>query len=70
GDDRIFQAGKAAIAKATTAAELKAVLQRMDARKGDLSDEQMAQLEGLAAARAAALAPSAPAESEGDPFNE
>ena len=70
GDDRVFQAGKAAIAKASTAAELEAVLQRMDARKGDMSDEQMAQLEGLAAARAAALAPAAPAEAEGDPFNE
>jgi len=70
GDDRVFQAGKAAIAKASTAAELEAVLQRMDARKGDMSDEQMAQLEGLAAARAAALAPAAPADAEGDPFNE
>ena len=39
-------------------------------RRGDLSDEQMAQLEGLAAARAAALASAAPTETEGDPFNE
>lgn len=70
GDDRIFQAGKAAIAKAGTAAELEAVLQRMDVRKRDLSDEQMAQLEGLAAARAATLAPAASADAEGDPFNE
>jgi phage recombination protein Bet len=63
GDDRVFQAGKAAIAKANTAAELDAVLKRMDARKGDLSDEQMAQLEGLAAARAEAF-------TTGDPFND
>ena len=70
GDDRVFQAGKAAIAKACTAADLDAVLQRMDARKGDLSEDQMAQLEGLAAARAAALAPAASAEAEGDLFNE
>ena len=67
GDAKVFAAGKAAIAKAKTTAELDAVLGRMDARKGDLSDDQMAELEGLAAARAEALAP---AEDAGDVFND
>ena len=68
GDAKVFAAGKAAIAKAKTTAELDAVLQRMDARKGDLSDEQMAELEGLAAARAETLTPAD--DAAGDVFND
>jgi hypothetical protein len=68
GDAKVFAAGRAAIAKAKTTAELDAVLERMDARKDQLNDAQMAELEGLAAARAEALAPVN--DVAGDVFND
>ena len=68
GDAKVFAAGKAAIAKASTTAELDAVLERMDARRDQLNDAQMAQLEGLAAARGEALAPAD--DVAGDVFND
>jgi hypothetical protein len=40
GDDKVFTAGKAAIAKATNMEALAKVTERMKARKGDLSAEQ------------------------------
>ena len=64
GDAKIFQAGKAAIAKADTLEKLADVTKRMEARKGDLSDEQHNTLLELALAKEAALAPAA----EEDPF--
>ena len=51
GDAKIFQAGKAAIAKADTLDKLKDVIDRMEARKADLSDEQYSILLELAIAR-------------------
>ena len=57
GDAKLFQAGKAAIAKADTIDKLQEVVARMDKRKPDLSDEQNQQLMELALAREAALAP-------------
>ena len=66
GDDaKVFQAGKAAIAKADTMDKLKEVVARMDKRKPDLSDEQNQQLMELALAKESELA--APAN-EDDPF--
>ena len=64
GDAKVFQAGKAAIAKADTMAKLQEVVARMEARKTDLSDEQNQQLMELALAKEAALTPPA----EDDPF--
>jgi phage recombination protein Bet len=64
GDAKLFQAGKAAIAKADTMAKLQEVTERMEARKGELSDEQNQQLMELALAKEAALTPAA----EDDPF--
>jgi phage recombination protein Bet len=63
GDAKIFQAGKAAIAKADSIAKLTEVTDRMEARKGDLSDEQYAELLKLALEREDALA-------EVDPFDD
>jgi phage recombination protein Bet len=57
GDAKLFQAGKAAIAKADTLDKLQEVVSRMDKRKPDLSDEQNQQLMELALAREAQLAP-------------
>ena len=65
GDAKIFQAGKAAIAKADTLEKLADVTKRMEARKGDLSDEQHNTLLELALAKESELA--APANEE-DPF--
>ena len=65
GDAKVFQAGKAAIAKADTMDKLKEVVARMDNRKPDLSDEQNQQLMELALAKESELA--APAN-EDDPF--
>jgi phage recombination protein Bet len=59
GDAKLFQAGKAAIAKADTLDKLQEVVARMDKRKPDLSDEQNQQLMELALAREAELAPAA-----------
>jgi phage recombination protein Bet len=70
GDTKLFQAGKAAIAKASTLEELAKVNERMKARQAQLSPEQYEQLTALAMEREAALHPEAPttAESEEDPF--
>jgi phage recombination protein Bet len=65
GDAKVFQAGKAAIAKADTMAKLTDVTQRMEKRKPDLSDEQYQQLMELALTRESELV--APVEEE-DPF--
>jgi phage recombination protein Bet len=66
GDAKLFSAGKAAIAKAKTMDDLAKVTTRMEARKGDLSDEQNEQLMQLALSREAEL--TAPAEE--DPFDD
>ena len=63
GDAKIFQAGKVAIAKADSIAKLTEVTDRMETRKGDLSDEQYAELLKLALEREDALA-------EADPFDD
>jgi phage recombination protein Bet len=55
GDAKLFAAGKAAIAKAKTIDDLTKVTTRMEARKGDLSDEQNDQLMQLALSREAEL---------------
>jgi phage recombination protein Bet len=55
GDAKLFSAGKAAIAKAKTMDDLAKVTARMEARKGDLSDEQNEQLMQLALSREAEL---------------
>jgi phage recombination protein Bet len=64
GDTKIFTAGKAAIAKADSIAKLTEVTGRMEARKGDLSDDQYQELLKLALAKETELMP--PAAS--DPF--
>jgi len=64
GDAKLFQAGKAAIAKADTMAKLQEVTDRMEVRKADLSDEQHSKLLELALAKETELA--APATE--DPF--
>jgi phage recombination protein Bet len=66
GDAKLFAAGKAAIAKAKTMDDLAKVTTRMEARKGELSDEQNEQLMQLALSREAEL--TAPAEE--DPFDD
>jgi phage recombination protein Bet len=63
GDAKIFQAGKVAIAKADSIAKLTEVTDRMETRKGDLSDEQYAELLKLALDREDSLA-------EVDPFDD
>jgi hypothetical protein len=64
GDAKLFQAGKAAIAKADTLDKLQEVVARMDKRKPDLSDDQNKQLMELALAKEAELAPAG----DEDPF--
>lgn len=69
GDAKLFQAGKAAIAKASTPEELAKVNERMKARQSQLSPEQYEQLTSLAMEREAALHPEVPtAAAEEDPF--
>ena len=68
GDAKVFSAGKAAIAKATTMEKLTAVTERMEARKGDLSPEQFNTLMELALAKEQELAPVAAADE--DPFGD
>ena len=67
GNDKVFQAGKAAIAKADSITKLQDVTARMEARKGDLSEDQYNSLLQLALEREDAL--SAPAAEE-DPFSD
>jgi len=66
GDAKVFSAGKAAIAKATTLAALEDFTQRMEQRKGDLSTEQFDELMALALAKESDLATVV----EEDPFND
>jgi phage recombination protein Bet len=60
GDVKIFQAGKAAIAKADSMAKLTEVTSRMETRKSDLSDDQYQELLKLALAKETELLPSDP----------
>jgi phage recombination protein Bet len=60
GDVKIFQAGKAAIAKADSMAKLTEVTSRMVTRKSDLSDDQYQELLKLALAKETELLPSDP----------
>jgi phage recombination protein Bet len=65
GDDKVFTAGKAAIAKATTMEALAKVTERMEARKGDLSAEQQEILLALALDKEASFT-----ATEEDPFDD
>jgi phage recombination protein Bet len=65
GDDKVFTAGKAAIAKATNMEALAKVTERMEARKGDLSAEQLEILLGLALYKEASFT-----TTEEDPFDD
>jgi len=67
GDTKVFSAGKAAIAKATTLEALTKVTERMEARKSDLSPEQFNTLMELALAKEQELVPAAADE---DPFGD
>jgi phage recombination protein Bet len=66
GDDKVFNAGKAAIAKATSIADLAKVTERMEARKGDLSTEQQETLLALALEKEATFTTAV----EEDPFDD
>jgi phage recombination protein Bet len=66
GDDKVFSAGKAAIAKATTMEALAKVTERMEARKGDLSTEQQEALLALALDKEASFT----TVEEVDPFDD
>jgi len=69
GDAKVFAAGKAAIAKADSIAKLTDVTGRMEARKGDLSDDQYQELLKLALAKETELMPPAVTPSDdADPF--
>jgi phage recombination protein Bet len=68
GDAKVFAAGKAAIAKCKTIPELHKIQERMEARKGDLSDDQLTQLLQLAMAKEQELTPAATATPDDDPF--
>jgi phage recombination protein Bet len=65
GDDKVFTAGKAAIAKATNIEALAKVTERMEARKGDLSTEQQEILLALALEKEASFT-----TAEEDPFDD
>ena len=72
GDVKIFDAGRAAIAKATTIEQLESIAARMEARKSELSQQQFDTLLELSLSRETELAPpaavaAAPTE-EADPF--
>ena len=72
GDVKIFDAGRAAIAKATTIEQLEGIAARMELRKNELSQQQFDSLLELSLSREAELAPpaavaAAPTE-EADPF--
>jgi len=62
GDAKVFAAGKAAIAKCKSIPELHKIQERMEARKSDLSDDQLTQLLELAMAKEQELTP------DEDPF--
>jgi len=65
GDAKIFAAGKAAIAKANSVADLAKVTERMESRKADLSTEQQEALLALALEKEASFA-----ATEEDPFDD
>jgi phage recombination protein Bet len=65
GDDKVFTAGKAAIAKATNMEALAKVTERMEARKGDLSAKQQEILLALALEKEASFT-----TAEEDPFDD
>jgi len=71
GNVKIFDAGRAAIAKSTTIEQLEDIAARMELRKNELSQQQFDTLLELSLLREAALAPpdaaAAPTE-EADPF--
>jgi hypothetical protein len=62
----VFQAGKAAIAKAATMEAQAKVTERMEARKGDLSTEQQEALLALALEKEASFTTA----EEADPFDD
>ena len=66
GDAKVFQAGKAAIAKAANMEALAKVTERMEARKGDLSTEQQETLLALALEKEASFTTA----EEVDPFDD
>jgi phage recombination protein Bet len=66
GDDKVFNAGKAAIAKATNMEALAKVTERMEARKADLSTEQQETLLALALEKEATFTTAV----EEDPFDD
>ena len=65
GDDKVFNAGRVAIAKATTMEDLAKVTERMEARKSDLSPEQQQALLALALKKEASFT-----TTEEDPFDD
>jgi hypothetical protein len=69
GDAKVFAAGKAAIAKATTIQQLEDIAARMDLRKNDLSQQQFDALLGFSLLRESELVPPAAAPfNDADPF--
>ncbi len=66
GDDKTFQAGKAAIAKAQTMADLESLAARLEKRRASLSEQQYAALLELCLAREAEFT----AQQEVDPFDD
>ena len=72
GDVKIFNAGRAAIAKATTIQQLEDIAARMELRKNELSQQQFDTLLELSLSRETELAPPAAAAvaptEEADPF--
>jgi phage recombination protein Bet len=69
GDAKVFAAGKAAIAKATSIQALESLAARMELRKNDLSQQQFDTLLELSLAREAELVPPAVTPSDdADPF--
>jgi phage recombination protein Bet len=69
GDAKVFAAGKAAIAKATSIQQLEDIAARMELRKNDLSQQQFDTLLELSLARETELVPPAATPSDdADPF--
>jgi len=69
GDAKVFAAGKAAIAKATSIQQLEDIAARMELRKNDLSQQQFDTLLELSLARGTELVPPAATPSDdADPF--
>ena len=69
GDAKVFAAGKAAIAKATTIQQLEDIAARMELRKNDLSQQQFDTLLEISLAREVELVPPVAAPSnDADPF--